>query len=62
MYGAMKRFLDNDSGATAIEYGLIGAGLALALIAMLAVLGGELRNSFNTSARTSAHASDKAPK
>ena len=35
----LLRFLKDESGATAIEYGLIAAGIALALIAILNHLG-----------------------
>ena len=35
----LMRFLDDRSGATAIEYGLIVAGIAMVLIASLQALG-----------------------
>ena len=34
MMRVFKKFLADESGATAIEYGLIAAGIALAIIAM----------------------------
>jgi pilus assembly protein Flp/PilA len=37
-----KRLLADESGATAIEYGLICAGIAVALLAIIASLGGDL--------------------
>jgi pilus assembly protein Flp/PilA len=37
-----KRFANDESGATAIEYGLIAALVAVAIIAALQVLGGGL--------------------
>jgi pilus assembly protein Flp/PilA len=37
-----KRLLTDESGATAIEYGLICAGIAVALLAIIASLGGDL--------------------
>ena len=40
------RFLKNDSGATAIEYGLIAAGIAVAIIAIVSTLGGNLAGTF----------------
>ncbi|ARU16413.1 Flp family type IVb pilin [Croceicoccus marinus] len=46
----MKLFneiLNDESGATAIEYGLIAALIAVALIAALGSLGGSLNNTFN---------------
>jgi pilus assembly protein Flp/PilA len=35
MTNTFKRFLADDSGATAIEYGLIAAGISVAIIAAL---------------------------
>jgi len=46
------RFLSNESGATAIEYGLIAAGIALAIIAIVNGLGTNLSTQF-TSINTS---------
>jgi len=40
------RFLRNRSGATAIEYGLIAAGIAVAIIAAVFALGDEIKNFF----------------
>ncbi|WP_296762312.1 Flp family type IVb pilin [Sediminimonas sp.] len=42
----MKNFKKNDSGATAIEYGLIAALVAVALITALSLLGTDLNNIF----------------
>ena len=42
------KFLKNKSGATAIEYGLIAALIAVAAIGALQGLGGELQTTFNT--------------
>jgi pilus assembly protein Flp/PilA len=41
------RFLNDESGATAIEYGLIAAGIALAIIAAVNVLGTNLNTQFS---------------
>ncbi len=41
-----KRFLKDESGATAIEYGLIAALLAVAIIATLGAVGGQLDATF----------------
>jgi pilus assembly protein Flp/PilA len=38
----LKRFLRDESGATAIEYGLICAGIAVALITIIKGLGENL--------------------
>ena len=43
-----KRFLLDESGATAIEYGLIAAGISVAIIAVMNSLGGQLKNTFST--------------
>jgi pilus assembly protein Flp/PilA len=42
----VKRFLRNESGATAIEYGLIAAGISVAIIATVAGLGSKLNTTF----------------
>jgi pilus assembly protein Flp/PilA len=42
------KFLSDQSGATAIEYGLIAAGIALAIIAVVNGLGTNLNNQFTT--------------
>ncbi|CCE05887.1 putative Flp/Fap pilin component (modular protein) [Bradyrhizobium sp. STM 3843] len=39
MKSLLLRFLRDESGATAIEYGLIACGIALALIAIMNKLG-----------------------
>jgi pilus assembly protein Flp/PilA len=44
----IKRFLFDESGATAIEYGLIAAGIALAIIAAVNGLGTTLGTSFTS--------------
>jgi pilus assembly protein Flp/PilA len=42
----IKQFLKDESGATAIEYGLIAAGIAVAIIAVVNILGGKLNAVF----------------
>jgi pilus assembly protein Flp/PilA len=42
MFQAFTRLLNNDSGATSIEYGLICAAIALAIITLLQTLGTNL--------------------
>ena len=39
MKNLFLRFVKNDSGATAIEYGLIAAGISVAIIAVVNGLG-----------------------
>jgi pilus assembly protein Flp/PilA len=41
-------FLKNDSGATAIEYGLIAAGISVAIIAVVNGLGTQLNATFTS--------------
>jgi pilus assembly protein Flp/PilA len=40
-------FLRDESGATAIEYGLIAAGISVAIILTVNQLGGQLKNTFS---------------
>jgi len=42
----IKSFLRNESGATAIEYGLIAAGISVAIIAVVQGLGTKLNSTF----------------
>jgi len=42
----LKRFIEDESGATAIEYGLIAALVSVAAIVALQYLGEELKNVF----------------
>jgi pilus assembly protein Flp/PilA len=42
------RFLKDDSGATAIEYGLIAAGISIAIIAVVNGLGTKLNTKFSS--------------
>jgi pilus assembly protein Flp/PilA len=41
-------FLKNESGATAIEYGLIAAGISVAIIAVVNGLGSTLNTKFTS--------------
>ncbi len=43
----IQSFLKNESGATAIEYGLIAALIAVAAIAAMTSLGNKLGGTFN---------------
>ncbi len=42
----MRKFLKNNKGATAIEYGLIAALIAVAAISAMSALGTKLKNTF----------------
>ena len=44
----LKRFLKNEEGATAIEYGLIAALISVAAIGALTVVGSQLNTLFTT--------------
>ena len=44
----IKSFLRNESGATAIEYGLIAAGISVAIIVVVQGLGTSLNNTFGS--------------
>jgi pilus assembly protein Flp/PilA len=46
MMRTVKAFLVDESGATAIEYGLIAAGIALAIITVVNGLGAKLNTKF----------------
>jgi pilus assembly protein Flp/PilA len=48
MMRILARFIANESGATAIEYGLIAAGIALAIIAAVNGLGTTLNTQFTS--------------
>jgi pilus assembly protein Flp/PilA len=48
MKNILSRFLKDDSGATAIEYGLIAAGISVAIIAVVNGLGTKLNTSFSS--------------
>jgi pilus assembly protein Flp/PilA len=42
----LRRFAADSSGATAIEYGLIAAGIAVAIIAVVNGVGSKLNTAF----------------
>jgi pilus assembly protein Flp/PilA len=44
----LTKFLSDESGATAIEYGLIAAGISLAIIAIVNGLGTNLNTKFTS--------------
>jgi pilus assembly protein Flp/PilA len=44
----LKRFLKDESGATAIEYALITAGICIAIITAVNLLGSQLQTTFTT--------------
>ena len=48
MKNLIARFVKDESGATAIEYGLIAAGIALAIIAVVNGVGTKLNDQFTS--------------
>ncbi|HET7886368.1 MAG TPA: Flp family type IVb pilin [Bradyrhizobium sp.] len=48
MKNLIARFVKDESGATAIEYGLIAAGIALAIITVVNGLGSNLQAKFTS--------------
>jgi pilus assembly protein Flp/PilA len=44
----LKRFAKDESGATAIEYGLIAAGISVAIITVVQGLGSKLNTTFGS--------------
>jgi pilus assembly protein Flp/PilA len=48
LLATVRQFTKDESGATAIEYGLIAAGIAVVIIGALALAGDALTNMFNT--------------
>ena len=46
MTNLVNRFAKDESGATAIEYGLIAAGIAVVIIGAVQALGGQLVATF----------------
>jgi pilus assembly protein Flp/PilA len=48
MKSVILKFFNNESGATAIEYGLIAAGIAIAIITAVQGVGTQLSTNFGT--------------
>jgi pilus assembly protein Flp/PilA len=44
----LSRLMTQERGVTAIEYGLIAAGIAVAIVATIAALGTNLNTTFST--------------
>ncbi|MEQ8299355.1 MAG: Flp family type IVb pilin [Parvibaculaceae bacterium] len=42
----LKSFAKNESGATAIEYGLIAAGISVVIITAVGLIGGRVQATF----------------
>ena len=48
MKSLVSRFVKDESGATAIEYGLIAAGISIAIIVVVGTLGTSLNTTFTS--------------
>ena len=48
MYATFKKLLKNEDGATAIEYGLIAALIAVAAVTVMGTVGTNLSGTFNS--------------
>ena len=46
MYATLSRFIRDDSGATALEYGLIAGLIATVMVTATKTMGGKLANTF----------------
>jgi pilus assembly protein Flp/PilA len=44
----LTRFIEDESGATAIEYGLIAAGISVAIVTVVGTVGSGLKTTFTT--------------
>ena len=60
MTNIIKRFAKDEDGATAIEYGLIAALIAVAIIGAVTALGSSLSENFNDIGTTIEGAGSKA--
>jgi len=57
----LKQFLNDDSGATAIEYGLIAALISLAMITGAKAMGTSINSKFSTISTALSTAGDTSP-
>ncbi|MGN7439204.1 MAG: Flp family type IVb pilin [Alcanivorax sp.] len=48
MLNLIKSYIQDESGATAIEYGLIVAGIAVAIVVTVGIIGTDLNTTFVT--------------
>lgn len=59
MTNIIKKFWKDEEGATAIEYGLIAGLIAVAIIAAITALGGDLKGLFEKIAGVLSDTTDK---
>lgn len=55
-----EAYLKNEDGATAIEYGLIAAGISLAIVSVVFLFGDQLETTFTTMEASMAAANAEA--
>jgi pilus assembly protein Flp/PilA len=48
MFNLVQKFIKDERGATSIEYGLIAAGIGVALVTIVSQVGGEIQTLFNS--------------
>lgn len=48
----LTRFFQEEEGQTLVEYGLLISLIALVVIAVLTLLGGKIKNTFNTASQS----------
>jgi pilus assembly protein Flp/PilA len=60
MFRIVRKFVKNESGATAIEYGLIAALVSVAAIGALTQVGGSLKSIFGVVSTNLTDAANKA--
>jgi pilus assembly protein Flp/PilA len=46
--GLLSKFVNDEAGATAIEYGLIAAGISIAIVTVVGTVGTKLNATFTT--------------
>ena len=56
MTSLLAKFLRDEAGVTAIEYGLIAAGISVVIIAAVNAVGGQLQTTFSTVSSSLANA------
>ena len=47
-YSTARRFIEDETGATAIEYALIAGGIAAAIVAAVGALGGSVNEMWTS--------------
>lgn len=48
MFSLVQRFIKDERGATSIEYGLIAAGIGVALVTLVSQVGSEVQGLFSS--------------